>query len=423
MLRRIAIHQWEVMRHSLLYSIKDLNLQDSDLEDAICRRILYPLYEKDRNLQYSVKEGQYADPIFFINIAKEQMKSSEYNAKIIYNIGRYAYFLNHNKAVLELIKYNIFEISHNIKNDLNNLIDYVGDIPVPISIPIPKTSSNKYKRFIDIFFEVASYLHGLSTSEPTPKPKEHVIHIREALFDPNIGNMNLDNIYVRENIYAIRGLVRIKLLKAIFKKEKDKEVINYMMQYNTILLSMNKLFKFDFTQLEFNDNDSQELKNELDKLEENNHFFGIIGWKNYDTFNVKYKKFIDFDISDEKYHKLDIETFRKNGQVNTISEEDIKDVRDYLDLRAIPHHKTEFEFPGILEMNCMLRRIAIDLWEGMKYRLLSFVRHINLDAFDGIRNALRDEILYPLYEEDKGIQYSVEKTNMCILDFLIITLK
>ncbi len=118
-----------------------------------------------------------------------------------------------------------------------------------------------------------------------------------------------------------------------------------------------------------------------------------MGWNNHDKFNEMYKELIKFDMFDANNQELKIEDFRKSGEVDNISSEDYNDVKDYLKLRCIPHHKSEIDDPrNLKQINNMLRRIAIDQWEAIRHILLSSIKDLNLKKA-GLKDFICSEIL------------------------------
>ena len=166
------------------------------------------LYEKDTYIQYSVEEDQDVEPQIFYNIAKKEFASLGDITKIIYNIGKHAYFLNYNKAVLKLIKFNIGWIRSGIISEIRNLLANVNDLNI--------------------------------RNELKPAHYSIVKKIINARIKGN--DIKIDDPNLQVPIYALRKSARIQKLADVLGKNSKNEVTEHMKQFNTILLDMEKNF-------------------------------------------------------------------------------------------------------------------------------------------------------------------------------------
>ncbi len=372
------------------------------------------LYEKDTYIQYSVEEDQDVEPQIFYNIAKKEFASLGDITKIIYNIGKHAYFLNYNKAVLKLIKFNIGWIRSGIISEIRNLLANVNDLNI--------------------------------RNELKPAHYSIVKKIINARIKGN--DIKIDDPNLQVPIYALRKSARIQKLADVLGKNSKNEVTEHMKQFNTILLDMEKNFNENqsakeeiMTKLELKYSDIDELRDQVSLLEFDNPLLGIMGWQNHDKFNEMYKKLIDVDMFDKDNRELKIEEFRQKGEVEQISFQDYEHIKDYLNLRGIPYNKNEFpnlkQTGGIFGMiplynnnkiteprdlrpiNNMLRRIAIDQWEAIRPISYSSIKALIIkNAEDKIwKETVLKEILSPLYHQgkdnyrDEGIQYSISEKH------------
>ncbi len=91
-----------------------------------------------------------------------------------------------------------------------------------------------------------------------------------------------------------------------------------------------------------------------------------------------------------------------NKEFPEVSTKDFEIVKNYLNLRCISYHESEIDYSSSLkQINNMLRRIAIDLWEVVKYKFICDIPNIlRLEGNAGY--LIYEQIMYPLYAEDEG---------------------
>ncbi len=187
-----------------------------------------------------------------------------------------------------------------------------------------------------------------------------------------------------------------------------------------------RLKDIDFTQFEVTEGDSDQLKELMDTIELSDHTLGIMGWEDYKLFNTMCNRILkgiynkeDSILIHDTYMKKTNKDIFDNSQ--DMRKYEFSDVANYANVRCLRYNDTNlFKRLQVVSnddlLNNIIKKIAMDQWEAIKYKFIHWVKDMKID--EKSRDLLIKDILCPLYDADQSYRYSTEKFGVTSSQFI-----